>query len=146
MVRNNQKNDFNNFNLANKNSILLNTQALNDNHIIKNAYVDQSLKDNGRSRRILGIDFCNESSDLVKNYRDRYYKYFKLTNLDNFTTIRTQSFDEVSNKKYIGDELDKNTILRFNQTLEKYIKVSVGKDVYNLAKNDKLRITVTILI
>ena len=82
----------------------------------------------------------------VKNNQDRNFKYFKLTNLDNFTTIRSQSLDEVSNKKYIDDELDKNTILKFNQTLENYIKVSVGNDVFNLAKYDKIRITVTILI
>ena len=37
-------------------------------------------------------------------------------------------------KKYIFDELDKNTIVRFNQTLENYLKVSVGNDIYNLTK------------
>ena len=36
------------------------------------------------------------------------------------------------NKKYIDDELDKNTIVRFNQTLQNYLKVSVGNDMYSL--------------
>ena len=34
-----------------------------------------------------------------------------------------------SQKKYVDDELDKNTIVRFNQTLQNYLKVSVGNAV-----------------
>ena len=49
--------------------------------------------------------------------------------------------NHVSNKKYIDDELDKNTILRFNQTLENYLKVSIGDDIYNSAKFDIMNIT-----
>ena len=53
----------------------------------------------------------------------------KLTNLDSITINRNPTSDnEVSNKKHIDNELDKNTIVRFNQTLENYLKVSVGKD------------------
>ena len=40
--------------------------------------------------------------------------------------------NEPSNKVYIDDELDKNAILRFNQSLDNHLKVSVGNDVYNL--------------
>ena len=47
----------------------------------------------------------------------------------------------MSNKKYIDDELDKNTILRFNQTLQNYLKVSVGSDTYILTKYNKISIT-----
>ena len=61
---------------------------------------------------------------------------------------REPSLDyELANKKYIDDELNKDTNLRFNQTLENYLKVSVGNDVYNLTKYDKIQIvdtTVTI--
>ena len=35
----------------------------------------------------------------------------------------------------------KNTILRFNQTLSKYLEVSVGNDVYNLTKAYKIQLT-----
>ena len=38
-------------------------------------------------------------------------------------------------------ELDKNTVLRFNQTLQIYLKVSVGNDTYNLTKYNKIQIT-----
>ena len=46
-------------------------------------------------------------------------------------------------KKYIDNELDKNTVLRFNQTLETYLKVSVGNDTYNLTKHNKIQISDT---
>ena len=142
LVRNNQDNDFGNYNLTNINSITLNKQAENDNEVITKSYVDQFHQENDRSRRNLGIDFYDESSDLVKNNQDNDLKDKKLTNIDTITANRNLSADdELSNKKYVDDELDKNTILRFNQTLQKYLKVSVGNDTYNLTKYDKISIT-----
>ena len=46
-------------------------------------------------------------------------------------------------KKYIDDELGKITIVRFNQTLQIYLKVSVGDDIYNLTKYIKIQLTDT---
>ena len=45
----------------------------------------------------------------------------------------------------VVDELNKNTILRFNQTLETYLKVSVG-NIYNHTKYDKIQVTDTPII
>ena len=56
----------NKYNLTNINSIALNTQAVNDNQVITKAFVDQFYQKNKRSRQHLGINFHNESSDLVK--------------------------------------------------------------------------------
>ena len=47
-------------------SITLYTQAVNDNQVITKAYVDQFHQENERSRRDLGIEFYNVSSDIVK--------------------------------------------------------------------------------
>ena len=142
LVRNNKDNDFSNYNLTNINSITLNKQAENDNEVITKAYVDQFHQENERSRRDLGIDFYNESSDLVKNNQDNDLNDNKLTNLDSIEVNRNPISDnEITNKKYIDDELDKNTIVRFSQTLSNYLKVSVGNDTYNLAKNNKIKIT-----
>ena len=69
LVRNNQDNDFGNYNLTNINSITLNKQAENDNQVITEAYVDQFHQENERSRRDVGLDFYDESSDLVKQSR-----------------------------------------------------------------------------
>ena len=142
LVRNNKDNNFSNYNLTNINSITLNKQAENDNEVITKAYVDQFHQENERSRRDLGIDFYNESNDLVKNNQDNNLNDNKLTNLDSITVNRNPTAEnELANKKYVDDELDKNTIVRFNQTLENYLKVSVGNDTYNLTKYNKLSIT-----
>ena len=144
LVRNNKDNDFGDYNLTNINSITLNTQAVNDNQVITKAYVDQFHQENKRSRRDLGIDFYNESSDIVKNNQDNDLNDNKLTNSDGITINRNPSSDnEVSNKKYIDDELDKNTFARFNQTLQNYLKVSIGNDIYNLTKYNKIQLTDT---
>ena len=147
LVRNNKDNDFGNYNLTNINSITLNTQAVNDNEVITKAYVDQFHQENERSRRDVGLDFYDESNDLVKNNQDNDFNNSKIINLDSITVNRNPSLDnELSTKKYIDDELDKNTIVRFNQTLQNYLKVSVGNDTYNLAKYDKIQILDTTII
>ena len=102
LVRNNQDNDFNNYNLTNINSISLNTQAVNDNQVITKSYVDQFHQENGRSRRDLSIDFYDESNDLVENNQDNDFNDNKLTNI-NTITINNNPTDNnhVSNKKYV---------------------------------------------
>ena len=78
---------------------------------------------------------------MVKNNQDIDLNDKKLTNINSVTVNRNPSSDnEVSNKKYIDDEVYKNTILRFIQTLQIYLKVSVGNDTYNLTKNNKIQI------
>ena len=147
LVRNNKDNDFGNYNLTNINSITLNKQAEDDNEVITQAYVDQFHQENERSRRDLGIDFYNESNVLVKNNQDNNFNDNKLLNKNSITINNNPTDDNhVSNKKYIDDQLDKNTILRFNQTLQNYLKVSVGNDTYNLTKYDKIQITDTTII
>ena len=65
-----------------------------------------------------------------------------IINLDGFTFNRSPTLDnEVSNKKYTDDKTNKNTTLRFNQTLRNYLKVSVGDDVYNLNKYEQIQLT-----
>ena len=140
LVRNNQDNDFNNYKLTSINSITLNKQTENDNEVITKAYVDQFHNENERNKRDLGLDFYNESNDLVKNNQDNDLNDNKLTNVNSITINQNPTSDnEVSTKKYIDDELDKNTILRFNQTLQNYLKVSVGNDTYNLTKYNTRR-------
>ena len=115
------------------NSNTLNKQAENDNEINTKAYVDQFHQKNERARRDVGLDFYDESSDLVKNNRDSDLNDNKITNLDSITVNRNPSSDkELASKKYIDVELDENTIVRNIQTLSNYLKVSVSNDTYNL--------------
>ena len=50
------------------------------------------------------------------------------------------SHNEVSNKKYVDDSIGGGTIVRFNQTLENYLEVSVGTDTYKLTKHTRIQI------
>ena len=143
LVRNNQDNDFNNNNLTNINSITLNTQAVNDNEVITKAYVDQFHQENERSRRDLGIVFYDESNDLVKNNQDNDFNDKKLTNV-NSITINNNPTDNnhVSNKKYIDDQLDKDTLVRLNDNSNnRYLKVDINNSTYNLRVYNKILLT-----
>ena len=72
------------------------------------------------------------------NDQDNDFDEDESTNLDSITVNRDPSSDrELANKKYIDCELDKNTVLRFKQTLQNYLKVSVRNDTYTLTKYDK---------
>ena len=69
LLRKNTDNDFRNYNLTNINSITLKKQAENDKEVITKAYVDQFHQENEQSRRDVGLDFYDESSDSVKKTR-----------------------------------------------------------------------------
>ena len=101
------------------------------------SYVD-SLHEINRDRRDLSSVFNDQDNEFDNN---------KLTNLDSVIVNRNPNLDnELANKKYIDDELDNNTVLRFNQTLQNYLKVSVGNNTYNLTKYDRIQITDTTII
>ena len=51
-----------------------------------------------------------------------------------------------SQKKYVDDSIEDGTFLGFNQTLENYLKVSVGNDTYNNTKDDKIQLVDTTII
>ena len=70
LVRFNQYIFFGNYKLTNINSFTWSTQAFIDNQVITKAYRDQFHQENEPSRRDVGLDFYDESSDLVKNNQD----------------------------------------------------------------------------
>ena len=144
LVRNNQDNGFDDYNLTNISSITLITQAVNDNQVITKSYVDQFNQENERSRRDIELDFHDESNDLVKNNQDIDFNDIKLTNL-NSITINNNPIDDnhVANKKYVDDSIGDGNVLRFNQTPQNYLEVSVGNYTYNLSKSNKIQITDT---
>ena len=102
IVRNKQDIAFNICNLTNINSTTLNKQAENDNQVIIKAYVDQFHQENEQSRRDVGLDFYDESNDLVKNNQYNDLNDNKLTIIDSITIIRNPNsnrFNELANKK-----------------------------------------------
>ena len=82
------------------------------------AYLDQIHEENEQSRD-LGIDFYDESGDLVKNNQDNAFNDNKLTNIDSITIIRNPISDnDLAIKKNIVDSLGEDTIVTFTQTLQ----------------------------
>ena len=118
-------------------SIFVNSSITSPRTIIElptRSYVD-SLHEINRDRRDLSSVFNDQDNEFDNN---------KLTNLDSITVNRDPNLDnELSNKKYVDNSIGEGTLLRFNQTLENYLKVSVGNDTYNLTKYNKIQITDT---
>ena len=133
--------------LNNQDSIILNSTLTDPKTIIEiptKAYIDSLHEENERSRRDLGIDFYNESDDLVKNNQTNNFNDNINLNVKSIQINDDRSDNSHAvNKLYVDDELDKKTIVRFNQTLQNYLKVSVGNDIYNLTKYDKIQLTDT---
>ena len=94
--------------MNNINSITLNKPAKKYIEVNTKAHVDQFHIVNELNRRDLGLDFYDESSDLVKNKQNNDLNEKKLTNFDSITVNRNPSLNnELSNRKYIDDELEK---------------------------------------
>ena len=92
----------------------------------------------------MGLDFYDESIDLVKNNQDNELNDNKITNLDTVTVNRDPSSGSgLSTKNYTDEKLLKITIVRFNQTLEIYLKVSVGNNTCNITKYNEIQLTDT---
>ena len=137
--------DFNDKNLDNFKWIKVNKMPAVEEHLTPKVYVDNAIQDIksaivnlheiNRNRRDLSSVFKDQDNEFDNN---------KLTNLDSVTVNRDPSSDnELANKKYIDNSIGEGTLLRFNQTLENYLKVSVGNDTNNLTKYDRLQITDT---
>ena len=85
----------------------MNAPAVNVDHVITKAYVDQLHQENERSRRDVGLDFYNDTSDLVKNIQDSDFNDNKLTNIDSITVNRNPVYDnELTCKLYVDNQLN----------------------------------------
>ena len=83
----------------------------------------------------MGLHFYDESSDLVKNDQDKNFIEYEFLNIDSISNNRGHTLDkELTTKKYVVDSIGKITVLKFNQTLEHCIEISVGNDNYNLTE------------
>ena len=67
---------------------------------------------------------------MAKFNQDKTFNCKNLTNLSFITVNRNPLLDEeVSNKNIYEDDLNQNTILRFNQSLQKNLKISVENEI-----------------
>ena len=78
--------------LDEQSSIIFNSSSTSPKTIIEipnKSYIESLHHEDEQSRRDLGIDFCDESSDLVKNNQDIIFNDYKITNLDSITVFET---------------------------------------------------------
>ena len=126
--------------LDEQDSIILNSSLSSPKTIIEmptKSYVDSLHESSGNTRDL----------SSVFNDQDNEFDNIKLTNLDSVSVIRSPSSDnELANKKYVGDSIGDRNVLRFNRTLENYLKVSIGDDTIDLSKCDKIQITETTIV
>ena len=145
LIKNTDHVDFNAKNIDNVNSIKVNTIPTLKEHLTPKLYFDNvihgiisyvdSLHEKSRNRRDLSSVFNDQDNEFDNN---------KLTKLDSITVNRDPNLDnELSNKNYVDDSIAEGTVVRYNQTLENYLKVSVGNDTYNLTKYNKIQYTDT---
>ena len=148
IIKNADHDDFNDKFLNNITGTGVNEMPTWENELTPKLYVDNTIKD-----IVSYIDNLHEINrnkrDLssVFNDQDNEFDNNKLTNLDSVTVNREPCSDnELANKKYVDESLGGGNLSRFNQTLQNYLKVSVGNDTYNLTKYDKIQITDTTII
>ena len=144
IVKNDAHIGLNDRNITNCRFLSVNQLPQIDSHLTAKFYVDNSI----------------DESSLVRNNRDNDFNNYKLTNINSITLNKqAENDDEVITKSYADQFHQENertrrnlginfynessTILRFNQTLQNCLKVSVGNDTYNLTKYDKIQITDT---
>ena len=134
MIKNTDHVDLNDKNLDNVRYVKVNNMTAVEEHLTPKIYVDNAISDI--------ISYVNDLHEINKNRRelssvfndqDNEVDNNKLTNLDSNVVNRDPSSDnELANKIYIDDSIGECTIVKFNQTLENYLKVSVANDVYIL--------------
>ena len=61
------------------------------------------------------------------------YSNLQYLQLDSITVNRSPTLDNELLKKNLDDAINKNIILRFNQSVQNYTKVTVGKSDDNFA-------------
>ena len=83
----------------------------------------------------------------VFNDQDNESDKSQLTKLNSKTSYTNPtSNNELSNKIFNDDKIDKNTILRRTQTLENNFQISAGNDFYSRVKNLKNQFIDTTII
>ena len=100
------------------------------------SYVD-SLHENRRIRLGLSSVFNDQDNEFDNN---------KIKILDSITVSRNPNLDNELSNENVDDSIGEGTIVSFNQTLQNYLKASVGNDVFNITKYDRIQIPDTTII
>ena len=148
IIKNTDHVDFNDKILDNVHSIKVNYYPTLDEQLTPKFYVDNFVLNNVAEESLLRLD---PKSDIHHGKLDSIFVNSPITSPRTIIELPTKSFvdslhegNERSRRDLGLDFYDESsTLVRFNQTLQNYLKVSVGNDTYNLTKYDKIQITDT---
>ena len=129
IVKNDAHIDLNDRNITNCRFLSVNQLPQIDSHLTAKLYVDNAI----------------DESSMVRNNKDNDFGNYNLTNISSITlNTQAENDDEVITKAYVdqfhqesersrrdlGIDFynESSTILRFNQTLQNYLKLSVAND------------------
>ena len=148
ILKNTDHVDFNDKKQDNVTSNKVNSIPTLEEHLTPKIYVDNAVSDViSNVDNLHEIDRNRQDLSSALNDQDSEFDNNILISLDSITANRDPSSDnELANKKYVEDSIGEGYVLRVNQTLENYLKVSVRNDVYILTKYDKIQIIDTTFI
>ena len=148
IIKNNGHIDLNDRDITNARFIQVNQLPQTDSHLCAKLYVDNVISDSVDESSLLRLD-PDEKLDL--DNQDSIILNSALTSPKKIIEIPTKAYidslheENERSRRDLGLDFydESSTLVRFIQTLQNYLKVSVGNDINNLTKYNKIQLTDT---
>ena len=146
IIKNSAHIDLNDKNITNARFIQANQLPQIDSHLTAKLYVDNAISDSTDESSLLRLD---PDEKLKLDEQNSVLLNPSLTSPTTIIELHTKSYvdslhgENERPRRDLGLDFydESSTLVRFNQTLQNYLKVSVGYDTYNLTKYNKISIT-----
>ena len=148
IIKNTDHVDFNDKILDKVHSIKVNSYPTLDEQLTPKFYADNFVYDRVDEASLLRLD---PKGMIHHGKLDSIFLNSSTTSPRNLIELPTKSYvdslheENERSRRDLGLDFydESSTLVRFNQTLQNYFRVSVGNDTYNLTKYDKIQITDT---
>ena len=146
IIKNTDHVDFNDKILDNVHSIKVNSYPTLDEQLTPKFYVDNFVLDCVDEGSLLRLD---PKGKIHYGKLDSIFPNSSITSPRTIIELPTKSYldslhgEKERSRRDLGLDFydESSTLVRFNQTLQNYLKISVGNDTYNLTKYNKISIT-----
>ena len=146
IIKNTDHVDFNDKILDNVHSIKVNSIPTLDEQLTPKTYVDNFVLNNVDEASLLRLE---PRGKIHYGKLDSIFLNSSITSPRSIIELPTRSYvdslhgENERSRRDLGLDFydESSTLVRFNQTLQNYLKVSVGNDTYNLTKYNKISIT-----
>ena len=146
IIKNVDNVDFNDKNIDNVGWVKANKWPRDVEHLTPKLYVDNAISDSVDESSLLRLD---TKGKIHYGKLDSIFVNTSVTSPRTIIELPTKSYvdslhgENERSRRDLGLDFydESSTLVRFNQTLQNYLKVSVGNDTYNLTKYNKISIT-----